>query len=130
MYVGSDGKLHFTNSGGADSVLNFNFLKTPTVIASGTTSSVTVPAGYDYVLVLGTRNTPLNYDPSISISGGTALIDLTFKGDTLTINYNGAWSTFNSMTICKLYKINKASVSVTPVLGNKESVMQMYVYAF
>lgn len=58
------------------------------------------------------------------------MIDLTFKGDTLTINYNGAWSTFNSMTICKLYKINKASVSVTPVLGNKESVMQMYVYAF
>ena len=107
-----------------------NNLGNAKLISNKTTSAVTVPAGYDYILVVGTRNTPLNYDPSISVSSGTALLDLTFKGGTLTIQYEGAWSTFNSMTICKFYKINGTSVTVSPVVGNKGSTVEMYVYAF
>lgn len=63
VYVGSDGKLHFTNSGGADSVLPFSSINAVEDISSKLTAyasqnhgfrSTESLAGYKYVIVCAT----------------------------------------------------------------------------
>lgn len=63
-YVGSDGKLHFTNASGADTVLNFNFIKTGiTSNAMTEQGTVTVNLGFkpNCVVVIGANLSTLRF---------------------------------------------------------------------
>ena len=110
-YVGSDGKLHFVNSAGADSVLNFSsatkrFREAYKYIhnSNNLNGQYTIPSGITQVIVLTNYPTnsivpniivPTNFYLSITDVWGQSILFYEVKsGDKLTFKATGS-QTYN-----------------------------------
>lgn len=84
VYVGGDGKLHFVNSGGADSALNFSSYPYPEITISGYGSdagtTITKPYGYNYIRCNSVRNAAY-----IHLDGSNDASDRVYAGSIINI---------------------------------------------
>ena len=118
VYVGSDGKLHFTNSGGADTVLPFSPVKNLYIqnVPNTAGSKYTIKNASKYVLVA-----------SFSSTGGYPG-DGTDSPDKYSISAGELVATGSGYLFCALYKDVPAGAVITNSKGgnNWGMVFEMY----
>lgn len=95
-YVGSDGKLHFVNSAGADTVLNFSSFETGSVTFSGTHTTKNIPIKRYPKFVAVICNATTSPTPSIWYNGtfySKGLLDaVSNEYLTLKSSWNTSWT--------------------------------------
>ena len=88
-YVGSDGKLHFVNASGADTVLNFSSLKVSSLETnSGAANSKTIQAKKEYkgIIIVVVANLESAKATNITINGTSHYNDL-INSDSFGMSY-------------------------------------------
>lgn len=102
VYVGADGKLHFVDSGGADSVLPFNSISNYKIthawdnlsqlnggaLKNGFTITFDLPICKNALLIIAARQNESDYDWEYTINSGNATLALIAQhGATMKTNF-------------------------------------------